>query len=214
MLGTPLLCFLNGCSYYLFWRSRYQERSATPHLAVSSDGLKMSPFFTSSTSTAAPSALYGVAAGIAFAFTFTQWVIQESAQYFIAALTPPARAAGLRRCGALFEITFLPVTIAQMVLIGHDYHLYGKGKLWLLQLFAEEDFSNSRGGEREAAFTIRAALFSAAGRYTALWIVSFLLTTTSMVIVASAMWTDVAVAWLQRGVFSAYLRAKYRRKED
>lgn len=208
LLGTPLLCFLNGCSYYLFWRSRYFEEASSPQVAAATTpAAAATPFFplvvmaSASSSAVAPSAFYGVTAGFAFAFIVTQWVIQESAHVFVCSQTERARSASFRRCGVLFVVAFLPLTIAQMVLISQDYHLC-KGAAWLLRL---EPIGSVAG----TSAVVRATLSSSAShRYAAVWIVSFVLTTTSMVVILSAMWTDAAVSWLQRRVFAAYLAAQ------
>ncbi|KPI90237.1 hypothetical protein ABL78_0619 [Leptomonas seymouri] len=203
MLGTPILCLLNGCSYYVFWRYRYLEESATLPSATHSAESPYSPTLPSSTimflsngTYVAPSAFYAAAGGYAFSFLFTQWVVQESARVFIRVQAERERAASFRRCGLLFVITFLPSTVAQLVLISQDFHLC-KDKSVLLHSLDE----NSVSGTSD---TVCAHLSAAPHRSVALWIVSFFLTTLTMVIVASAMWTNAAVSWLQRQVAAAY----------
>ncbi|KPA86264.1 hypothetical protein ABB37_00493 [Leptomonas pyrrhocoris] len=211
LLGTPILCFLNGCSYYLYWRSRYLEAAAAPHNAASGSSTPSSPFLsaspivlTSSASSIAPRAFYGVTAGFAFSFVFSQWVVQESVCVFIRVHTERQRAASFRRCGLLFVAAFLPSTVAQMVLIGQDYHLL-HDQTRLLRLVA----ASSDNGTPSA---VRALLFSASHGYVALWIVTFFLTMLSVVVMVSAMWTDAAVSLLQRRVFAAFLRGRPRRQ--
>lgn len=140
-------------------------------------------------SVTAPGAMYGVAAGVAFAFILSQWVIQESARALICAESDRERAASLRRCGLLFEVAFLPLILSEIVLMGHNYHLR-----------RENQWENSQISAGVVDF--------ASKQYDALWIVSFLLTTVAMVVVAAVMWTDAAVAWLQSRVFAAHLAAK------
>jgi hypothetical protein len=218
MLGTPVLCFLNGCAYYLFWRSRYLEESATLRptalttAPVSAAGSTTSTLFMSSDSSAAPSAYYGVVAGFAFAFILTQWVVQASACAFIRAQMQRKRAIGFYQCGLLFEVAFLPLTIAQMMLIGRDYHLH-KDTVGALRLWLGGDADTEWAAVRVVAspFPTVSSPSSSSQRYVVLWIVSFTLTTTSMVVVASAMWTDLAVSWIQRRVFAAFLDDKRRR---
>ncbi|ORC92194.1 uncharacterized protein TM35_000044080 [Trypanosoma theileri] len=91
-----VLCLLNGCSYYLYWRST-----------------------VFATSTSRPAAFHATAAGVFFLFVMTQVLVQRALRSMIQQMSYSDREKRVRLCCLIFAISLLPTTSAQLALYAH-----------------------------------------------------------------------------------------------
>ncbi|EKF31666.1 hypothetical protein MOQ_004496 [Trypanosoma cruzi marinkellei] len=92
VVAVALLCILNGCSYYLYWR----------------------PLFAYNPSP--PVALYATLAGVFFLFIMAQGIIQIALHTMIEHINSSKREREIRRCYFFFFLALLPATSGQLSL--------------------------------------------------------------------------------------------------
>ncbi|KEG11342.1 hypothetical protein DQ04_02721010 [Trypanosoma grayi] len=91
-VSAAMLCILNGCAYYLYWRNVFLFRSTRP------------------------AAFYAVAAGVFFLFIMTQLLIQMALRTMIEQISFFERERQVKRCCFIYVLAILPSTAAQMLL--------------------------------------------------------------------------------------------------
>ncbi|KAH9601500.1 hypothetical protein LSM04_002903 [Trypanosoma melophagium] len=98
-----VLCLLNGCSYYLYWRST-----------------------VFATSINRPAAFYATATGVFFLFVMTQVIIQQALRSMIQQMSYRDRQKHIRLCCLIFAISLFPTTSAQLALYAHGWFSVSK----------------------------------------------------------------------------------------
>ncbi|RNF12006.1 hypothetical protein TraAM80_00566 [Trypanosoma rangeli] len=96
-LAVNVLCILNGCSYYLYWRPHF--------LHVHSP----------------PAALYTTAAGVFFLFVMTQLIVQLALRTMINHASFTERERQIRCCYIIFVVALAPATVGQMLLFARGW---------------------------------------------------------------------------------------------
>lgn len=100
VLGA-IVCLLNGCVYYVFWRPR----------------LLLLRYSATTLPSPLPLALYAFIAGVCFEFVVQQLVSQRCLTGIVTPMTSAQKERHERQCCVLFVSSLIPVLVAHFVLI-------------------------------------------------------------------------------------------------